>query len=32
MSINEMELDEENEINPKNFHELELDDRLLKVI
>ncbi|CAL1687134.1 unnamed protein product [Lasius platythorax] len=32
MSINEMELDEENEVKPKNFHELELDDRLLKAI
>lgn len=32
MSINEMELDEEDEVKPKNFHELELDDRLLKVI
>ncbi|KAL6440820.1 hypothetical protein ACFW04_003332 [Cataglyphis niger] len=32
MSINEIELDEEDEVKPKNFHELELDDRLLKAI
>lgn len=32
MSVNDMEVDEEDEIKSKNFHELELDDRLLKVI
>jgi len=31
MSGHEMEVDEENEPKPKNFHELELDDRILKV-
>lgn len=31
MASNEMEVDDENETKPKNFHELELDDRILKV-
>jgi hypothetical protein len=31
MSGYEMEIDEENESKVKNFHELELDDRILKV-
>lgn len=32
MSSNEMEVDEENETKPLNFHELELDDRILKAV
>ncbi|XP_003706720.1 putative ATP-dependent RNA helicase DDX56 [Megachile rotundata] len=32
MTSNEMEVDEENEEKPKNFHELELDDRILKAV
>ncbi|XP_033300427.1 probable ATP-dependent RNA helicase DDX56 [Bombus vosnesenskii] len=32
MASNEMEVDDENETKPKNFHELELDDRILKAI
>ncbi|XP_017752951.1 PREDICTED: probable ATP-dependent RNA helicase DDX56 [Eufriesea mexicana] len=32
MTSNEMEVDEENETKLKNFHELELDDRILKAI
>ena len=32
MASNEMEVDEENEEKPKNFHELELDDRILKAV
>ncbi|XP_076242202.1 putative ATP-dependent RNA helicase DDX56 isoform X1 [Calliopsis andreniformis] len=29
---NEMEVDEDTETKPKNFHELELDDRILKAV
>ncbi|XP_053978032.1 probable ATP-dependent RNA helicase DDX56 [Hylaeus volcanicus] len=32
MSSNEMEVDDETETKPKHFHELELDDRILKAI
>ncbi|XP_043601284.1 probable ATP-dependent RNA helicase DDX56 isoform X2 [Bombus pyrosoma] len=32
MASNEMEVDDENETKPKYFHELELDDRILKAI
>nr|XP_033324939.1 probable ATP-dependent RNA helicase DDX56 [Megalopta genalis] len=32
MISNEMEVDEENETKPLNFHELELDDRILKAV
>ncbi|KZC14956.1 PREDICTED: probable ATP-dependent RNA helicase DDX56 [Dufourea novaeangliae] len=32
MTSNEMEVDEENETKPKQFHEFELDDRILKAI
>ncbi|XP_026670793.1 probable ATP-dependent RNA helicase DDX56 [Ceratina calcarata] len=32
MTSNEMDVDEENETKPKNFHEFELDDRILKAI
>ncbi|KAG7190638.1 hypothetical protein KM043_006720 [Ampulex compressa] len=32
MTSNEMEVEEETETKPKNFHELELDDRILKAI
>lgn len=31
MASDEMEVDEENEAKPKNFYDLELDDRILKV-
>ncbi|CAK9808536.1 Probable ATP-dependent RNA helicase DDX56 [Anthophora quadrimaculata] len=32
MTSHEMEVDEEHEEKPKNFHELELDDRILKAV
>ncbi|XP_076175161.1 putative ATP-dependent RNA helicase DDX56 [Ptiloglossa arizonensis] len=32
MTSNEVETDEDIEIKPKNFHELELDDRILKAV
>ena len=32
MTSNEIEVDEENEEKPKNFYELELDDRILKAV
>ncbi|XP_076631245.1 putative ATP-dependent RNA helicase DDX56 [Colletes latitarsis] len=32
MSSNEMEVDDESESKPMNFHELELDDRILKAV
>ncbi|XP_078033421.1 putative ATP-dependent RNA helicase DDX56 [Augochlora pura] len=32
MTSNEMEVEEENEVKPLNFHELELDDRILKAV
>lgn len=31
MISNEVEVDEDNETKAKSFHELELDDRILKV-
>jgi len=31
ISVNKMELNEKIELKSKNFHELELDDRILKV-
>ncbi|XP_043247906.1 probable ATP-dependent RNA helicase DDX56 isoform X2 [Colletes gigas] len=32
MSSNEMEVDDESETKPMNFHELDLDDRILKAV